>query len=130
MTIDKTIKAHSITARTGESSEPTGCGISLDRTPSPILPKPTPPLNTVLICEGVVEPPGDTTEEKERVYLECWQDLVDSGMAWALQGWFGRTATNLIAEGAIEPWPRKRISSELSEKCDSSLDDRQAPVIE
>jgi hypothetical protein len=92
--------------------------------------KPTPPLNTVLICEGVVEPPGDTTEGKERVYLECWQDLVDSGMAWTLQGWFGRTAKGMIEEGMIEPWPRKPTNSELSEKCDPSLDERQAPVIE
>jgi len=130
MTIDKTIKVHSITARTGESSEPTGCGTSLDRTPSPILPKPTPSLDTVLICEGCWEWSGETKEEKERIYLECWQDLVDSGMAWTLQSWFGRRAKRMIECGLIAPWPRKPTSSGFSEKCDPSLDDRQAPVIE
>ena len=92
--------------------------------------KPTPSLDTVLICEGVTEPPGDTEKEKERIYLECWQDLVDSGMAWTLQGWFGRTATYMIAKGLIEPWPRKPTSSAQSEKCDPSLDERQGGAVE
>lgn len=38
----------------------------------------------------------DATEEQQ---LEAWQHLIDTGMAWTLQGWFGRTATHLIEEG-------------------------------
>ena len=31
--------------------------------------------------------------------IEAWQYLIDTGMAWQLQGWFGRTAKRLIDEG-------------------------------
>jgi hypothetical protein len=39
----------------------------------------------------------------EDVVLSAWQYLVDTGLAWSLQGWFGRTAKNLIDEGLINP---------------------------
>ena len=37
--------------------------------------------------------------EDER--LEAWQHLVDTGLAWRLQGHFGRTAQGLIDAGVI-----------------------------
>ena len=40
---------------------------------------------------------GELTEEEEN---EFFQELVNSGMAWKLQGHYGRTATNLIEEGS------------------------------
>lgn len=46
-----------------------------------------------LIAEGVEQPDNDEQ------YIEAWQLLIDTGTVWKLQGWFGRTATNLIAEG-------------------------------
>lgn len=47
------------------------------------------------IAEGFIPA---TTEDEE---IQAWQYLVDTGLAWQLQGWFGRTATRLIEEGWI-----------------------------
>jgi hypothetical protein len=38
--------------------------------------------------------------EDEGQYLEAWQTLIDTGTCWKLQGWFGRTAMDLINSGA------------------------------
>lgn len=45
------------------------------------------------ICEGYI--PARTTEEE----LGAWQYLIDTGVCWHLQGWFGRTAKGLIESG-------------------------------
>ena len=47
------------------------------------------------IAEGFIE-----AETDEQV-LQAWQHLVDTGLVWGLQGWFGRTARQLIDEGFI-----------------------------
>ena len=52
-------------------------------------------FNTVGIAEGFIE------AESEEQVIEAWQFLVDSGLAWQLQGWFGRTASQLIEQGVI-----------------------------
>lgn len=39
--------------------------------------------------------------EDENEIIEAWQHLHDTGVAYELQGWFGRTAANLVKEGII-----------------------------
>jgi len=50
-------------------------------------------FDAIMIAEGVQQ------VETEEQYLEAWQMLIDTGMAYQLQGWFGRTANVLIEEG-------------------------------
>ena len=49
-------------------------------------------FEAVMIAEGV-----DPASEEEQI--EAWQHLIDSGLAWSLQGWFGRNASSLIEQG-------------------------------
>jgi len=45
------------------------------------------------LAEGFIE------AESEDQVIEAWQHLIDTGLCWQLQGWFGRTARDLIESG-------------------------------
>ena len=47
---------------------------------------------------GLAEGFEEGTEEE---VIEAWQWLHDTGHAYKLQGWFGRTAQQLIQDGII-----------------------------
>jgi hypothetical protein len=51
----------------------------------------------VAVAEGFQEP------ESEEQLIAAWQHLVDTGLCWRLQGWFGRAAHGLIQNGIINP---------------------------
>lgn len=38
----------------------------------------------------------------EDLWIESFQTLIDSGDVWTLQGWYGRTAMQLIEEGVCQ----------------------------
>ena len=57
-------------------------------------------FTATMIAEGEWDIAG--VEPSEEAQTEAWQTLVDTGVAWQLQGWFGRTAAAMIEQGVIE----------------------------
>jgi hypothetical protein len=55
-------------------------------------------FTATMIAEGASGYEAKSIEE----YLEAYQVLVDTGTVWKLQGFFGRTATDLIERGLLE----------------------------
>lgn len=55
------------------------------------------------IAEGFIE-----ATDNDQV-IEAWQTLIDTGLAWQLQGWFGRQAQRLIEEGYCLPAEDSRL---------------------
>lgn len=53
-------------------------------------------LDLVSIVEGI----EDSTVDQQ---LTAWQELVDTGVINHLQGWYGRTARQLIEQGLLNP---------------------------
>lgn len=49
------------------------------------------------LAEGFIE-----AASQEQV-VDAWQHLINTGLCWRLQGWFGRTAMALIQQGVCQP---------------------------
>ena len=65
------------------------------------------PSDAIGIAEGYIE--GNEAE--------AWQFLIDSGLCWQLQGWFGRTAMHLIDEGLCH-YPQKNTDPDHCDVCE------------
>ena len=46
---------------------------------------------------GIAE--GFEEAKSDEQYIAAWQYLINTGLCWRLQGWFGRQAVSLIARG-------------------------------
>ncbi len=55
-------------------------------------------FNAVLISSIIEYENGELTDEE---VIEFFQELVDSGLAWTLQGSYGRMAEYLISIGEV-----------------------------
>jgi hypothetical protein len=61
-----------------------------------------PAMDAYRACE-IAEGFGSGEDASYEDKREAWQYLHTSGLAYSLQGWYGRTARNLIARGVIKP---------------------------
>jgi len=52
-------------------------------------------IANALLFDGFIE------ADSEEQLIQAWQHLHDTGLAYILQGWFGRTARQLIEQGII-----------------------------
>ena len=62
------------------------------------------------LAEGFIE------SQNENQVIEAWQHLVDTGVVWSLQGWYGRNAARLIENWVIRPGPRTRNKAKNQKK--------------
>lgn len=54
-------------------------------------------FTATMIAEGAEQ------AESEEQLIEAWQTLIDTGLCWQLQGFFGRQARALIEAGVCRP---------------------------
>ena len=54
----------------------------------------------LLVAIQIVEGDKESSEEQ---CVAAWQWLIDQGHVWSLQGWYGRTAVQLIEDGVCTP---------------------------
>lgn len=60
-------------------------------------------FDATMIAEGNYELAGlDPQDVTENIVISAWQHLINTGLAWRLQGYFGRTAAALINAGRCE----------------------------
>lgn len=78
----------------------------------------------------------ESGEMDEEEFLEFFQGLVNSGMAWQLQGHYGRTAAALLDQGRIVPpdeFSRRiiinRAAQDLADEGSALIDAHQAMIL-
>ena len=60
-------------------------------------------MDTYTACSIVEGFSGEEHTEEE--HIAAWQHLIDTGVCWSLQGWYGRGAMNMIKNGLCSPPP-------------------------
>lgn len=74
-------------------------------------PTPQPPVKPFDLISAIIRYESDGMTEDETI--ELFQHLVDTGMAWQLQGHYGRTAQALIEQGLVKPpQPKEKEQNE------------------
>jgi hypothetical protein len=58
------------------------------------------PFTAAMVADGEFDLAGVDPSDEETV-LAAWQYLVDTGMAWQLQGRVGRQAAAMLAAGVL-----------------------------
>lgn len=58
---------------------------------------------------GIAE--GFEPAESEEHVIAAWQYLIDTGLCWRLQGWFGRQAQALIDMGYCKQREAKEVAN-------------------
>ena len=58
-------------------------------------------INDTFTACGIIEDFCEIPEgmSEEQAHIQAWQYLIDTGVVWQLQGWYGRTARDLIEQG-------------------------------
>jgi len=59
---------------------------------------------------GIVEGWIETDNMSESI--QAWQYLIDTGLVWELQGWYGRRAKVLIESGVCTESQEKNVDSQ------------------
>ena len=62
------------------------------------------PYDACANVEGFAD--HDVTQEEAQA---SWQYLLDTGQCWTLQGWYGRTVTQLLEDGLLLPPKEDRV---------------------
>ena len=63
-------------------------------------------FDSIGIVEGWIE--TDIMSES----IQAWQYLIDTGLVWELQGWYGRRAKVLIESGVCTESQEKNVDSQ------------------
>lgn len=53
----------------------------------------------------------DGEQHSPKEVIGAWQYLIDTGLCWRLQGWYGKTAASLIDEGICKR-PQKDLDQD------------------
>lgn len=62
----------------------------------------TKPILSTYDCCAIIEG-FDGADHTEDEVIEAFQHLINTGVAWSLQGFYGRTAAHLITIGLCHP---------------------------